>query len=152
MFKEILGDLGPWNWMLLGLALLALEILVPGVYLLWIGLAALMTGAMSLQLWTMSFWVWEVQVVAFLALSLITALAGKTLMGSEASETDQPLLNRRREQLIGRTATLSEPITEGHGRIRLGDTVWRVAGPDLPAGTRVRVASVDETGLVVEEA
>jgi membrane protein implicated in regulation of membrane protease activity len=71
------------------------------------------------------------------------------VMGGRKTESDQPLLNQRGEQLIGRTATLSEPIINGFGRIKLGDTLWRVKGPDLPAGTQVKVVSVNDLELVV---
>ncbi|MHA7883620.1 NfeD family protein [Nitratireductor rhodophyticola] len=151
MIEHVVAELGPWNWMLLGFVLLAAEILAPGVFLLWIGIAAILTGALSLQLWDLPAWSWQVQVLVFLALSLISAYAGKRLMDSRRNEeTDQPLLNRRREQLVGRTATLEEAIENGFGRIRLDDTLWRVTGPELPAGTRVRVASVDAGTLRVE--
>lgn len=151
MFHSIFSELGPWNWMVLGFVLLILEIVLPGVFLLWIGIAALLTGALSLQLWNASFWVWEVQVLVFLALSVISVFAGKKIIANSQGETDQPLLNLRREQLIGRTATLAEPIADGRGRIRIDDTVWRVAGPDLPAGARVRVTKVGDSELVVEQ-
>lgn len=150
MLERIFLELGPWNWMVLGFVLLALEILVPGVFLLWIGIAALITGAISLMLWDAVAWVWQVQVLVFLLLSLVSAYLGNRLMGGRNGQSDQPLLNRRSEQLIGRTATLSEPIREGRGRIQLGDTLWLVSGPDLPTGTRVRVASVQGSELVVE--
>lgn len=152
MLQSIFSELGPWNWMVLGFALLAMEIVAPGVFLLWIGVAALITGAISLALWDASFWVWQVQVLAFLALSLVCAVGGKKLMGNPREDSDQPLLNRRGEQLVGRTATLAEPIREGRGRIQLGDTMWRVSGPDLPVGARVRVTGVGsaETELTVE--
>src|SRR5262245_40148404 len=123
MLESIIAELGPWNWMILGFALLALEVVVPGFFLLWIGVAALLTGALSLQLWEAGLWTWHVQVIVFLALSLISAYAGKKILGEGGTETDQPLLNRRGEQMIGRTATLTEPITEGRGRIRIGDTM-----------------------------
>jgi len=148
MIASIINELGPWNWMALGMVLLVLEILVPGVFLLWIGIAALIVGAVSLALWNAAFWSWEVQVVVFLALSVIAAYAGKRVM-SKGDDSDQPLLNRRSEQLIGRTATLKEPIAEGYGRIQLGDTLWRVKGPDLPVGAKVRVVSVADSELVV---
>jgi membrane protein implicated in regulation of membrane protease activity len=147
MLDRILSELGPWNWMVLGCVLLALEILVPGVFLLWIGIAALLVGAASLQFWGAGFWAWEVQIVVFLVLSLISAYIGKQIVGSRQGDTDQPLLNRRGQQMIGRTATLTEPIREGRGRIQLGDTLWRVSGPDLPAGTRVRVTGASDTDL-----
>jgi inner membrane protein len=135
--------------MVLGLALLVIEILTPGFYLLWIGLAALVVGTISLLLGNAGFWDWELQVVVFLLLSLVAAYLGRRIMAGRETETDQPLLNRRGEQLIGRTATLTEPIREGYGRIRLGDTLWRVAGPDLPAGARVKVVAVKDLELVV---
>ena len=151
MMMEWFASLGPWNWMVLGAALLALEILAPGAYLLWLGIAAILTGTLSLQLWETSFWIWQVQVLVFLVLSIASVLVGRRYFsGRSAEETDQPLLNRRDQQLVGRTATLEQPISEGQGRIRLGDTLWRVSGPDLPAGARVRVVSAAGGELTVE--
>jgi membrane protein implicated in regulation of membrane protease activity len=152
MLERIFNELGPWNWMVIGFILLVLEIMVPGVFLLWIGIAALITGAVSLLIWDAGFWVWETQVVVFLILSLICAYVGKQIVWSHRRDTDQPMLNQRGEQMIGRTATLTEPIREGRGRIQLGDTLWRVSGPDLPVGSRVRVtgATAADLELTVE--
>ncbi|MBN9250925.1 MAG: hypothetical protein BGO03_07680 [Mesorhizobium sp. 61-13] len=152
MLERIFNELGPWNWMVIGFILLVLEIMVPGVFLLWIGIAALITGAVSLLIWDAGFWVWETQVVVFLILSLICAYVGKQIVWSHRRDTDQPMLNQRGEQMIGRTATLTEPIREGRGRIQLGDTLWRVSGPDLPIGARVRVtgATAADLELTVE--
>jgi membrane protein implicated in regulation of membrane protease activity len=153
MLIEALADLGEWNWIVLGVVLLVLEILVPGVFMLWIGIAAILTGALSLQLLSLDGWGWQVQVLVFLALSLVSAYIGARIMGKpDGSDTDQPLLNRRAEQLVGRTATLEEAIVNGHGRVRLGDTLWRVSGPDLPAGARVRVKAVSSGTLEIEPA
>jgi membrane protein implicated in regulation of membrane protease activity len=151
MIASVFADLGAWNWMVLGFVLLAAEILLPGVFLLWIGIAAILTGALSLQMWDWSIWTWQVQVLVFLALSLVSAYIGTRVMGkSDGSDTDEPLLNRRAEQMIGRTALLAEPISEGVGRVHLGDTVWRVSGPDLPAGARVRIVAARGGDLLVE--
>ena len=147
MLERIFGELGAWNWMVLGFVLLALEVLAPGVFLLWIGIAALIVGAISLALWDAAWWVWQAQVLLFLALALACAYAGKRIMTGRGNQSDQPLLNRRAEQLIGRTATLVEPLKDGRGRLRLDDTVWRITGPELPAGARVRVAKVGESDL-----
>jgi len=153
MILGILNELGPWNWMLLGFVLLAFEIIVPGVFLLWIGIAAIITGALSLQLWTLTFWSWQVQVIVFLFLALASVVIGKRWSDrGSARSTDEPLLNMRAQQLIGRTALLGEPIQEGRGRIRLDDTTWRVSGPDLPAGSRVRIVAAQGTELRVEPA
>ena len=151
MVSQWFAELGPWNWMILGTALLALEVVVPGVYLLWLGIAAILTGTISLQLSDAAFWGWQVQVLVFLVLSIASALIGRRFFPTTGTEdTDQPLLNQRDRQLVGRTATLAEPIAEGRGRIRLGDTLWRVIGPDLPAGTRVRVVAAENGELKVE--
>jgi membrane protein implicated in regulation of membrane protease activity len=147
MIGRIVSELGPWTWMVLGIVLLGAEFVAPGIFLVWIGIAALSVGALSLLFWDAGFWTWQAQVLVFLALSLLSAYAGKKLMGGRNQPSDQPLLNRRGEQMIGRTATLAEPIREGRGRVQLGDTFWRVSGPDLPAGTRVRVVSAAETDL-----
>ena len=147
MFDRIISELGPWNWMVLGFVLLVMEVIAPGIFMLWIGIAALLIGVVSQLIWDSSFWTWEVQVLAFLALSLVSAFAGKKLVGGRHDATDQPLLNRRGAQMVGKMATLAEPIKDGRGRIKLGDTLWRVSGPDLPAGTQVRVVSSADTDL-----
>jgi membrane protein implicated in regulation of membrane protease activity len=148
--ERIFAELGPWNWMVLGFILLALEIVLPGVFLLWIGVAALLVGALSLQLWEAAWWGWQVQVLVFLALSLASAYAGHRIMRDRQTDSDQPLLNRRDAQLVGRTATLQEPILEGHGRIRIDDTLWKVVGPDAAPGTRVKVVAAGGGELTVE--
>ncbi|MCX7303172.1 MAG: NfeD family protein [Hyphomicrobiales bacterium] len=147
MLEHVIAELGPWNWMALGFVLLTLEILVPGVFLLWIGIAALIVGALSLMLWDAAIWSGELQVVIFLVLALASAFAGKKIMGRRGDQTDQPLLNRRGDQLVGRTATLTEPITNGRGRIKIGDTMWRVSGPNLPVGATVRVSAATDLDL-----
>ena len=149
MLERIFSELGPWNWMVLGFALLALEILVPGVFLLWIGIAALVTGALSLALWEARFWTWEVQVLVFLVLSLISAYTGKRIVGSSKDTTDQPLLNRRGEQLVGQVFLLDQAIVDGRGRLKIGDAFWVAEGPELPQGARVRVVSAHNMSLQV---
>lgn len=151
MIVEWFSGFGMWNWFILGAALLAIEILAPGVYLLWLGIAAITTGLLSFLLENTGIWVWQTQVLAFLALSIICVLLGRRIFPTSGSaDTDEPLLNQRERQLVGRTATLEEPIREGRGRIRLGDTLWRVTGPDLPAGAQVRVAKAQGGQLTVE--
>jgi len=152
MILGAIADLGPWFWVLLGLALLAAEILVPGVYLMWSGAAALMVGALSFQFGDAAFWGWHVQIVLFLALSLAAAFVGSHFMRLYDTNSDEPLLNQPGAQLINRTAVLNEPIVEGRGRAQFGDTLWLVQGPDLPAGSRVKVTGVRGSALIVEAA
>lgn len=149
MIYALFAELGPWSWWILGLVFLGLEILIPGVFLLWIGLAALVVGGLSFALWDWPAWGWQLQFLAFAVLSLGFAMVGRRV-STAGGETDQPMLNRRVEGLVGRTATLEQPISDGQGRIRLDDTTWLVRGPDLPAGARVRIISAQSGSLTVE--
>lgn len=151
MIERIVGELGPWNWMVLGFVLLALEIFVPGVFLVWIGLAALAIGAVSFLLWDAAYWSWQVQVLAFLAASLVAAWLGYRFVRRNETQTDEPLLNQRAQQLIGRIGTLEEPIRNGRGRLKIGDTWWSITGPDTAPGTQMRVTDVRDGDLVVEQ-
>ncbi|ASY64261.1 putative activity regulator of membrane protease YbbK [Sinorhizobium sojae CCBAU 05684] len=151
MIARLVVELGPWNWWVLGLLLLAAEVLVPGVFLVWIGLAALITGTLSLLLWDAAFWIWQVQLIVFALLSMVAVLIGRRIAAT-SEESDEPLLNKRAESLVGRTAVLEQPIAEGHGRVRLDDTTWAVEGPDLPTGTRVRIVASTGRHLTVERA
>jgi inner membrane protein len=152
MLERVVSELGPWNWMVLGCLLLVLEIALPGFFFLWIGIAALATGALSLAFWDAAYWTWQVQVLLFLALAIASAYAGSRVMRGRSGVSDMPLLNRRSEQLVGQLATLTEPIRDGRGRVQIGDTLWRVSGPDLPVGTQVRIKSAadNDLELVVE--
>ncbi|KXF76071.1 hypothetical protein ATN84_14225 [Paramesorhizobium deserti] len=150
MIADIVSQLGAWNWIVLGIVLLLLELLTPGIFFVWLGIAALIVGALALFPGTVLGFGWQAQIILFLVLSVVSVLIGRRYFSSESEESDQPLLNRRGEQLIGQTATLKEPIVDGHGRIRLGDTLWRVKGPDMKTGTRVRVTGFEEGTLVVE--
>ena len=152
MLERAIQELGPWNWWVLGFVLLAAELVAPGVFLIWIGIAALIVGILSLMLWEIGFWTWQVQFVLFALLAVVAVLLGRRFVLSSSEATDEPLLNRRAESLVGRTAVLEKPIAEGRGRIRLDDTIWIIEGPDLPAGPRVRVVSTHGRNLTVESA
>ena len=149
MITRVIAELGPWTWMAIGLLLLTAEVFLPGVFMVWFGIAALVTGALGLALWSAAFWTWPVQIVVFLVLSAICVVAGRRWMGTGEAKTDQPLLNQRTAQLVGRTATLEEAIVNGYGRVRIGDTLWRVKGPDVPAGTQVAVTGSENETLIV---
>ncbi|MGH6762423.1 MAG: NfeD family protein [Phyllobacterium sp.] len=150
MLQRIVNELGPWNWIVLGFILLLLELMLPGVFFLWIGVAALIVGTIAVLVGSAAGFAWQMQIVLFLVLAVVTALAGRKLIGARDSVTDEPLLNKRGEQLVGRYATLEEPIVNGRGRARIGDTTWRINGADAPAGTRVRVTGFDQGALTIE--
>ncbi|WP_337270114.1 NfeD family protein [Oryzifoliimicrobium ureilyticus] len=151
MIISTINQLGLWGWWVLGLTLLAFEIVVPGFFLFWIGLAALAVGALSLLLWETPIWAWQVQALAFAALSVAAIMIGRRWTGANKL-SDEPFLNDRGASLVGRTAILVEPITNGKGRIRLDDTTWQVMGPNLPAGAQVRIIASHGRDLTVEAA
>lgn len=150
MFDDLLVELGPWSWWLLGIVLLAAELVLPGFFLVWIGLAGIIVGALSLLFADSAFWTWQVQWLVFAASAVIVTLIGRRYLYNNNQVTDEPFLNQRGASLVGRTATLDQPITEGRGRIRLSDTYWTVRGPDLPVGTRVKVVASNGRELTVE--
>jgi membrane protein implicated in regulation of membrane protease activity len=152
MLISLVSELGPWSWWVVGLVLLAAELVVPGVFLVWVGLAAIIVGALSLLLWESALWTWQLQMLLFAALAIVAALLGRRYVYHNRNASDEPFLNQRSAGLVGRTATLQEPIAEGRGRIRLDDTYWSVMGPDLPAGTQVRIVASNGRDLTVEPA
>ncbi|MGO4563538.1 NfeD family protein [Rhizobium sp. 2YAF20] len=152
MLISLFSELGPWSWWVVGLVLLAAELVVPGVFLVWVGLAAIIVGALSLLLWESALWTWQLQMLLFAALAIVAALLGRRYVYHNRNASDEPFLNQRSAGLVGRTATLQEPIAEGRGRIRLDDTYWSVMGPDLPAGTQVRIVASNGRDLTVEPA
>ena len=152
MLQDVVASLGLWTWWILGLVLLAAELAVPGVFLVWIGLAAIAIGALSLALWDTSIWGWQIQLLLFAILSIVFAVAGRRFYAGHNHATDEPFLNHRGEGLVGRTATLHEPLSEGRGRIQLDDTWWTVMGPDLPAGAQVKVIAARGRDLTVDAA
>jgi membrane protein implicated in regulation of membrane protease activity len=148
MIVGIIETLGGWSWWVLGLILLGAEVLLPGFFFLWFGIAAILIGISALLI----DWPWQFQILGFVALSMITALIGRRFAGTSEGETADPLLNMRADRLQGRTFILSEPIVEGRGRVEIDDSVWQVRGPDAPAGARVVVTGADGTILNVTRA
>jgi membrane protein implicated in regulation of membrane protease activity len=139
------AQLGNWNWFIIGGLLLALEVMLPGTFMLWLGLAAIATGVIGFIV-SMS---WQAQIVVFAILSVISVIVGRKFQPRAEPDSDKPFLNRRADAFVGRVFTLEEPIVSGAGRVRVDDTTWRVIGPDSPAGTKVRVEKVDGAMLIV---
>jgi membrane protein implicated in regulation of membrane protease activity len=148
MLLELIRWMGGWTWWVVGLILLGIEVLVPGFFFLWFGVAAILIGISALLV----DWPWQMQVVGFVALSAVVALIGRRFAGNVDEATADPLLNLRAGRLEGRTFVLTEPIAEGRGRVRIDDTVWQVRGADAPAGTRIKVTGADGAILTVEAA
>lgn len=135
-----------WVWITLGLVLAGLEMLVPGVYLIWLAVAAIATGVLT-GLFDLSL---TMQVVDFVFLSLIAAFSARRLLRDRPLVGADPLLNRRGARMVGDVALVVQPIEHGGGRVKLGDSEWIARGPDAPAGQWVRIAGSDGAILLVE--
>ena len=135
-------------WVSAGLLLCIAEMVAPGVFLLWLGIAALLTGAAAFLLpLGMS-----VQFVLFSVLALSSVAIGRRWTRSSAIPSEDPLLNDRTARLIGQQVIVEEAITAGYGRVRVGDGVWPAAGPDMPVGASAIIRSSRDGRLIVEPA
>jgi membrane protein implicated in regulation of membrane protease activity len=136
-----------WHWWILAGILLILEVSAPSFFFLWLTIAAAITGFVLLAVPDLG---WQYQLLLFSALSVVTITAFKRYQRARPAATDQPALNRRGEQYIGRTFTLTNPIVNNNGVIRVDDSTWRITGSDLPAGATVRVVDADGVILKIE--
>ncbi|WP_434675533.1 NfeD family protein [Pseudomonas sp. D3-10] len=144
-----LQQLSYWDRLALGVILLILEVFGAGGYLLWIGMAAAAVGVLTFVLPQL---VWEIQFLLFGLFAIATALYWWRRQRSAIRQSDQPHLNLRGQELIGKVFQVHEAIVDGRGKIRVADGVWLAKGPDLSIGTRVRVVAQEGTVLTVERA
>ena len=137
-----------WFWLSLGLVLGVAEMVAPGFFLMWLGLAALIVGILDYFLpITVAY-----QVAMFATLSVITVFAGKKFLHDNPIESDDSKLNDRGARLTGEVVTVVEPIINGNGRVKVGDSVWSARGVDAELGARVKVIGADGAVLLVEGA
>jgi membrane protein implicated in regulation of membrane protease activity len=138
-----------WHWWAFGVLLLIVELLVPGMFFIWMAESAFVVGAV---LWLFPGLDWQYQLMLFSILSIVSIALFRRYLKKHPIETDRPLLNRRAAQYVGRVFTLEEPIVNGRGKIRVDDSIWRVEGEDSEPGTKVRVTQAEGVILKVERA
>lgn len=138
----------PMAWIILGLLLAIGEIVAPGVFLIWIGVAALLTGFVSMAIGLPL----AGQLAAFAVAALVTVYAGRRWIAAYPPRTADPLLNDRLARLVGEQVVVVEAIADGVGRVRVGDGIWNACGPDADIGTRMHVIGHDGGRLVVARA
>ena len=138
-----------WYWWVAAVVLIVVEVFAPGTVALWMAVSAAVVGLLLLAVPDLT---WQTQLLVFAVLSVATVVGWRAYQLRYPTQSDQPALNRRGEQYVGRVFTLSEAIVNGTGKIHVDDTMWKVQGEDLTEGARVRVTGVDGTLLTVEPA
>ncbi len=136
-----------WHWWMLAGLLLILELTAPAFFFLWLAIAA---GAVGLILLIFPAMPIEAQLVLFSIASIVSVFAWRKYRESRPIKSDQPNLNRRGHQYIGRIFNLSTAISNGEGKVTVDDSTWRVKGPDLPVGTSIKVMDIDGVIFIVE--
>jgi len=136
-----------WHWWILAAGLLVLEILVPGTFFLWPALAAMGMGFLIILTPNLLL---EYQILLFSITAVVSVMVSRYYISKHPAPTDHPFLNQRGAEYIGRAFTLTEPIINGRGRLKIDDSSWRVEGPDCPAGMQVKVVALDNICLKVE--
>ena len=136
------------TWAAVALLLFAAETMAPGAFMLWLGFAAaaVFVAVLLFDLPVLG------QVALFVVLSFISIQLYRRWFRGRERASDKPTLNRRAEALVGRVVPLERAIVAGRGRVQIADAFWEVSGPDLAAGTPVRVVAVEGMGLKVEAA
>jgi membrane protein implicated in regulation of membrane protease activity len=142
--------LAHYGWWIFALLLILVELMAPGYFMLWIGIAAGVVGALLLIVPELPF---IAQTLAFMLLAIVSCYCYWRFLRPVADgPSDQPLLNRRAEQFIGKRYVLDNAIVNGCGKVRVGDSPWLAEGPDLPVGATVEVVAVEGTTLKVRAA
>jgi inner membrane protein len=145
---ELLQELKWWHWWIAAAVLAAVETFMPGAVAIWFAASALVVGALLIVVPVP----WQLQLILFGVLGFVAIAVYRAYVRRNPQTSTQPNLNQRGAQYVGQVLTLVEAIEHGSGKVRLGDTVWKVSGPDLPVGMAVRVTGVDGAVLVVEKA
>jgi len=145
---EFFNHLNQWHWMVVGAVLLIAEVIVSGGFLLWIGLGAFL---ISLIVWMIPTLLWSTQMILFGLFALCASILWWAYLRRYPIHTDDPTLNRRSEQYIGRTFALVDPIENSRGKIKVDGIMWTVKGSDMPSGTQVKVIRAEGVILIVEK-
>ncbi|EIJ68835.1 NfeD family protein [Pasteurella bettyae] len=138
-----------WHWMILGFILLIGEIILPGIFLLWWGIAAIITAAIMALVPSISL---TILGIFYAILAFILSLVWwKYQHRKDAYDEAQTVLNQRQHAMLGATGIVQEFADTGVGRGYFGDTTWRIQGVELQVGDRIEVVSVQGITLKVRK-
>lgn len=137
-----------WHWYIVAVLLITLEMVVlPAIFFLWMGISAGIVGLLLMVAPGLPF---MAQIITFTVIAVVSLVMHKSYLKNNPKTTDEPTLNRRGEQYVGRTFTLHEAIVNGVGKIKVDDSTWKVMGEDMNAGSKVKVVGIDGTVFKVE--
>jgi len=136
-----------WSWLIIGLVLVVIEMLAPSLVFVWFGVAAIVVGLVVALMPDMA---WQGQLLMFAVLAVMSLVGGRLWLKENPLQSEDNGLNRRAEQYVGRSFTLEEAMSDGEGKLKVDDTIWKIQGPVLPVGSRVKVTDADGTILTVE--
>ena len=144
--QQLIPFLGGWTWWVIAGLLLLAELIVPGVFFMWLALAAAVVGVVDI----FADLSWQIEIAAFAVLSVLIVLFVRPRLRKH--EGDNSNLTQRMYDYVGRSYVLDEPIVDGRGKVRIDDTLWVVTGADRAKGEWVKVTAVDGSRLIVEPA
>jgi len=145
MMDELFGQVVYWTWWIIAVVLVLLEIAAPGTFFLWMGISA---GAVGIALFIYPELAWELQLAIFAILSIGTIVISRKFL--QKNGQDQTTLSNRGKRYIGRVVVVEEAITNGIGKVRVEDTLWRARGSDASVGEQVRVIDIEGVTFQVE--
>ena len=144
---EFFTSIDSWHWWGAGILFLILELFAPATFFLWLAVSALLVGCVS---WLAPELGWQIEFLLFAIFSVVSLVGYRMYLSRNPIETDAPTLNRRGEQYVDQVYELVEPIVNGYGKVKIGDSIWKVKGADAEKGNKVRVTAVDGIILQVE--
>ena len=144
---ELFASIDSWHWWGAGILFLILELFAPATFFLWLAVSALLVGCIS---WLAPELSWQIEFLLFAIFSVVSLVGYRMYLSRNPIETDAPTLNRRGEQYIGQVYELVDPIVNGYGKVKIGDSIWKVKGVDAEVGNKVKVIAVDGIILQVE--
>ncbi len=144
--SAIFNQFDYWHWLIIATILLIAEVSAPGAFFLWMSISAAVVGIIALFSPGLG---WQIELLIFAVLAVFSVILWRLYLKRNPVISDQLKLNRRGEQYVGRIVTLKEGIVNGHGKIKVDDSTWKIEGDDCPPGTRVQVVGVDNVILQV---
>lgn len=142
---ELFSHVTHWTWWIIAVVLIILEVPAPGTFFLWMGASA---GIVGVALLLFSELTWELQLTLFAALSIVTILLSRRYL--QKNKGDHSKLSQRGKRYIGTTVTVVETITNGIGKVRIEDTLWRARGADTVIGQRVKIVAIEGATFEIE--